>query len=304
MENLYLRQELQQRYGFHNIIGKNKRMQDIYRVIAKVAPTESTVLIYGQSGTGKELVARAIHYNSPRAAAPLVALNCAAIPDNLLESELFGHERGAFTGADRRRIGKFEPGLLGGLDGIVSNAGVTLTADFLGISEEQFDRIYGLNIRGQFFCAQQAVRHMIQRGEELRNAAEKIWAGGSVVNISSVHGLVGCPGHSVYAGTKGAINAFSRELAMELLSAHIRVNVIAPGTIEVPSYWKVQPDYTREFGNFMVPWGRVGVPADVGHLAVYLLSDASEFMTGQVLYLDGGLTAKMALPYQPPAGER
>ena len=206
--------------------------------------------------------------------------------------------------AECRRVVDEAADFLGGLDGIVSNAGVTLTSDFLGVSEEQFDRIYGLNIRGQFFCAQQAVRHMIQRGEELRNAAEKIWAGGSVVNISSVHGLVGCPGHSVYAGTKGAINAFSRELAMELLSAHIRVNVIAPGTIEVPSYWKVQPDYTREFGNFMVPWGRVGVPADVGHLAVYLLSDASEFMTGQVLYLDGGLTAKMALPYQPPAGER
>jgi NAD(P)-dependent dehydrogenase (short-subunit alcohol dehydrogenase family) len=206
--------------------------------------------------------------------------------------------------AECRRVVDEAAAFLGGLDGIVSNAGVTLTSDFLGVSEEQFDRIYGLNIRGQFFCAQQAVRHMIQRGEELRNAAEKIWAGGSVVNISSVHGLVGCPGHSVYAGTKGAINAFSRELAVELLPAHIRVNVIAPGTIEVPSYWKVQPDYTREFGNFMVPWGRVGLPADVAHLAVYLLSDASEFMTGQVLYLDGGLTAKMALPYQPPAGER
>jgi len=203
-----------------------------------------------------------------------------------------------------RRVVDEAAAFLGGLDGIVNNAGMTLTADFLGVSEEQFDRIYDLNIRGQFFCVQQAIRHMIQRGEELRSAAEKIWAGGSVVNISSVHGLVGCPGHSVYAGTKGAINAFSRELAVELLPAHIRVNVIAPGTIEVPSYWKVQPDYTREFGNWMVPWGRVGLPADVAHLAVYLLSDASEFMTGQVLYLDGGLTAKMALPYQPPAGER
>jgi NAD(P)-dependent dehydrogenase (short-subunit alcohol dehydrogenase family) len=206
--------------------------------------------------------------------------------------------------AECRRVVDEAAAFLGGLDGIVSNAGVTLTSDFLEVSEAQFDRIYGLNIRGQFFCAQQAVRHMIRRGAELRSRPGKAWAGGSVINISSVHGLVGCPGHSVYAGTKGAINAFSRELAMELLPAHIRVNVVAPGTIEVPSYWKVQPDYTREFGNWMVPWGRVGLPADVGHLAVYLLSDAAEFMTGQTLYLDGGLTAKMALPYQPPAGER
>ena len=206
--------------------------------------------------------------------------------------------------AECRRVVDEAAAFLGGLDGIVSNAGVTLTADFLGVSEAQFDRIYDLNIRGQFFCAQQAVRHMIQRGEKLRSAAQKTWAGGSVVNISSVHGLVGCPGHSVYAGTKGAINAFSRALAMELLPAHVRVNVIAPGTIEVPSYWKVQPDYTREFGNRLVPWGRVGLPGDVGHLAIYLLSDASEFMSGQVLYLDGGLSARMALPYQPPAGER
>ena len=241
----------------------------------------------------------ALHYASSAAGAMEAASQIAALGRRAIAIQ------GDLTSvAECRRVVDEAAEFLGGLDGIVSNAGVTLTSDFLGISEEQFDRIYGLNIRGQFFCAQQAVRHMIQRGEELRNLAEKTWAGGSVVNISSVHGLVGCPGHSVYAGTKGAINAFSRELAMELLPAHIRVNVIAPGTIEVPSYWKVQPDYTREFGNFMVPWGRVGVPADVGHLAVYLLSDASEFMTGQVLYLDGGLTAKMALPYQPPAGER
>ena len=203
--------------------------------------------------------------------------------------------------ADCRRVVDEATAYLGGLDGLVSNAGLTLTNDFLDVTEEQFERIYHLNIRGQFFSAQQAVRHILARGAALR-AAGAAWAGGSVVNISSVHGQVGLPGHSVYAGTKGAINTFSRELAVELLPAHIRVNVIAPGTIEVASYWN--GEYTRELGNSMVPWGRVGLPADVAHLAVYLLSDASEFMTGQTLHLDGGLTAKMALPYQPPAGER
>ena len=194
---------------------------------------------------------------------------------------------------------------LGGLDGLVSNAGITATIKFLEMTEEKFDRIFNLNIRGEYFCAQQAVRHMIQRGEELhRLHPENTWAGASIVNISSVHGFVGCSSHSAYAATKGAINAFSRELAVELCPAHIRVNVIAPGTIEVPSYFTLDPGYTREDGNAIVPWGRVGLPADVGYLAAYLLSDASEFMTGQVLYFDGGLTAKMALPIQPTEGER
>lgn len=194
---------------------------------------------------------------------------------------------------------------LGGLDGLVSNAGVTATIKFLDMNEEKFDRIFNLNIRGEYFCAQQAVRHMLKRGEELRRLhPERPWAGASIVNISSVHGFVGCAGHSAYAGTKGAINAFSRELAVELCPQHIRVNVVAPGSIEVPSYFTLDPNYNREEGNKMVPWGRVGLPADVGYLAAYLLSDASEFMTGQVIYFDGGLTAKMALPIQPAEGER
>jgi len=98
-------------------------------------------------------------------------------------------------------------------------------------------------------------------------------------------------------------NAFTRELAIELLPLHIRANVLAPGTIEVPSYWRKSPDYTREVGDKIMPWGRVGLPEDVGYLAAYLISDMSEFMTGSVLYFDGGLTAKMALPEQPPQSE-
>ncbi len=108
LENLYLRQELQEKYGFHNIVGKSKKMQEIYRIIAKVAPTESTVLIYGQSGTGKELIARAIHYNSPRRDKQFVTVDCAVLSENLLESELFGHVRGSFTGAVTTKPGLFE----------------------------------------------------------------------------------------------------------------------------------------------------------------------------------------------------
>lgn len=108
LENIYLRQELQEKYGFHNIVGKSKKMQEIYKIITKVAPTDSTVLIYGQSGTGKELIARAIHFNSPRRERQFVPVDCAVLSENLLESELFGHIRGSFTGAVTTKLGLFE----------------------------------------------------------------------------------------------------------------------------------------------------------------------------------------------------
>ncbi len=107
-ENLQLRQQLREKYRFENLIGHSQAMQSIQKMVERVADTDSTVLIFGESGTGKELVARALHYNSHRRERPLVVVNCSAIPQDLLESELFGHEQGAFTGAVRTRIGKFE----------------------------------------------------------------------------------------------------------------------------------------------------------------------------------------------------
>ncbi len=107
-ENRTLKKELSQKYRFENIIGTSKGMQEIYNLIAKVANTESTILIQGESGTGKELVARALHFNSSRQHQPFVTINCSALPENLLESELFGHKKGAFTGAVQDKIGLFE----------------------------------------------------------------------------------------------------------------------------------------------------------------------------------------------------
>lgn len=104
-----LKDELKERYLLENgIIGNSAPMREVYKTIGKVAPSDMTVLIQGESGTGKELIARAIHYNSPRLVKPFIAMNCAAIPKELLESELFGHEKGAFTGATERKPGKFE----------------------------------------------------------------------------------------------------------------------------------------------------------------------------------------------------
>jgi DNA-binding NtrC family response regulator len=106
--NVLLTQALEKRYSFDNILGKNARMQEVFELISDIADTDSTVLIQGESGTGKELIARAIHFNSDRKTKPFVVANCSAYSQNLLESELFGHEKGSFTGAIRRKIGRFE----------------------------------------------------------------------------------------------------------------------------------------------------------------------------------------------------
>ncbi|WP_447977145.1 sigma-54-dependent transcriptional regulator [Candidatus Nitrospira bockiana] len=103
-----LRAQVAHRYGFDNLIGKSPAMREIYAKIAQVADTRTTVLITGESGTGKELVARALHFNSARKDKPFIAINCAALPETLIESELFGHEKGAFTDAQSRRMGQFE----------------------------------------------------------------------------------------------------------------------------------------------------------------------------------------------------
>jgi len=107
-ENILLRQQLRKKYRFENFVGDSKPIQKVFELIEKVADTDSTVLITGESGTGKELIAKAIHYNSCRRDNHMVVINCGAIPEELLESELFGHEKGAFTGAHKTRIGRFE----------------------------------------------------------------------------------------------------------------------------------------------------------------------------------------------------
>jgi Nif-specific regulatory protein len=141
-ENLRLREDIQLQ---HNMIGESPRMREVYQFVSRVAPTASTVLIYGESGTGKELIARAIHQNSPRAAKPFVAINCAALTETLLESELFGHEKGAFTGAFAQKKGKLEVADGGTLFlDEVAELVLVLQAKLLrAIQERQFERVGG-----------------------------------------------------------------------------------------------------------------------------------------------------------------
>jgi len=144
-ENLLLREEYTARYGFPRIVGEHPAMQAVTQQVQRLAATDSTVLLLGESGTGKELFARAIHALSPRRSHPFVALNCAAIPEGLVENELFGHERGAYTGAGSRKIGKMELAHRGTifLDEI-GELPIAIQSKLLRVLEEKrFDRVGG-----------------------------------------------------------------------------------------------------------------------------------------------------------------
>ncbi len=157
-ENVYLKEEIKQTFDFEEIIGESNPMKKILAMVKKIAPTLSTVLLRGESGTGKELIARAIHYNSPRRDEPFIKVNCSAIPTNLLESELFGHEKGAFTGAVKSKTGKFELAAGGSifLDEI-GDLELNLQSKLLRVlQEKQFERVGGnetLNIDVRIIAA-------------------------------------------------------------------------------------------------------------------------------------------------------
>src|SRR4029077_15799282 len=144
-ENVALRGEIDQASMFEEIVGTSAALQRVLSLVSKVAPTDATVLITGETGTGKELVARAIHKQSQRSSKPFVSVNCAAIPRDLVASELFGHEKGSFTGALQRRLGRFE--LAGGgtifLDEVGELAADTQVALLRVLQEREFERVGG-----------------------------------------------------------------------------------------------------------------------------------------------------------------
>jgi Nif-specific regulatory protein len=146
-ENSQLRQELRERYEFRNIIGNSRQMRQIYEQVAKVAPSTTTVLVRGESGTGKEMVAHAIHYNSPRADKPFIKVSCGALPEGLIESELFGYEPGAFTDARSQKKGRFELANNGTLflDEVGELSQSTQVKLLRALQEREFERLGGVH---------------------------------------------------------------------------------------------------------------------------------------------------------------
>ena len=184
-------------------------------------------------------------------------------------------------------LGDSAIGFLGGIDCLVNNAGITFNKPFSKVTREQFDKMYHVNIRAQFFLTQRAVERMEKDG------------GGAICNITSIHGVQGAPEHSVYAGTKGAIVAYTRSLAVELAHKNIRVNGIAPGWVTVENYYKVLPGFNepdaKKTAWEKVPVARYGLPIDIARLAVFLCSDDAGYIIGQTIVADGGTTSLMSL---------
>jgi len=169
-ENIFLREKVEERYGLEGLVGKSPQMLKIYDLIETVSQTDTTVLINGESGTGKELVANAIHLRSPRKNGPFIKVNCAALPETLLESELFGHEKGAFTGAIKQRNGRFEMADGGTLFlDEIGDISLAVQVKLLRVLQErQFERVGGnetLSVNVRLICAtQRDLKEEIRKG--------------------------------------------------------------------------------------------------------------------------------------------
>ncbi len=169
-ENIRLRQKVEEKYDFSGIIGRSAKMLDVFEKIKVVAPTDTTVLITGESGTGKELVANAIHYNSHRKKGPFIKVSCAALPETLLEAELFGHEKGAFTGALRQKKGRFELAHKGTLFlDEIGEINQTVQVKLLRVLQErEFERLGGtetIRVDVRIICAtQRDLKKEVQKG--------------------------------------------------------------------------------------------------------------------------------------------
>jgi DNA-binding NtrC family response regulator len=217
-ENLILREEYSTRYGFPRIIGEGAAIREVSQQIQKVAATDSTVLLLGESGTGKELFARAIHHLSPRREQPIVSLNCAAIPEGLVENELFGHEKGAFTGAGARKVGKLDLAHRGTLFlDEIGELPLAMQAKLLRVIEERcFDRVGGTQE------IEVDVRIVVATNRNLRQAiAEKTFREDLYFRISAVP--INIPplrerGNDIFLLTEHFLDSFSKEFAKPALT--------------------------------------------------------------------------------------
>jgi len=182
--------------------------------------------------------------------------------------------------AQAQKLGEAAIAFLGGLDVLVNNAGITWNKPFEQVNVEQFDRVYSVNVRSPFFLTQKCVPSLVE-------------SRGTVINLTSIHAFAGFPEHAVYAGTKGAIVAMTRELAIELAPRGVRVNAIAPGSVMVDNYYKVDPNFDPKKAGRTIPAGFIGEPSDIAKLTLFLASDDARFIVGQTIISDGGTTSWM-----------
>jgi DNA-binding NtrC family response regulator len=185
LENKVLRAQIRDKYSFENIVGQNRKLLDIFDLIQTAANSKATILLTGESGTGKELVAKAIHYNSPRKDMPFIRINCAALPENLIESELFGHEKGAFTGAIKQTKGRFELADGGSLLlDEVSEMDLGLQAKLLRVLQEcEFERVgSGMPVKVDVRVIATSNRNLIDEVKK-RKFREDLYYRLNVINI-------------------------------------------------------------------------------------------------------------------------
>lgn len=175
----------------------------------------------------------------------------------------------------------------GGIDVLVNNAGLQQDAAFIEMTIEQWNRVIGINLTGMFLCSRRAVREFMKQGQ--RDEISR--ARGKIICMSSVHEVIPWAGHVNYAASKGGVKLFMQSVAQELAPQKIRVNSIGPGAIQTPintSAWET-PEALDALLT-LIPYGRIGVPEDIGRAAVWLASDDSDYVTGQTLFVDGGMT--------------
>lgn len=178
-------------------------------------------------------------------------------------------------------------GEFGALDILVGNAGIQMDAPFDEMTVEQWDRVIGVNLRGQFLCARAAVRAFKRQGVR----KDVSCAAGKIICISSVHEVVPWAGHVNYAASKGGVMLMMKSVAQEVARFRIRVNSIAPGAIRTPintSAWST-PEAYRELMK-LIPYNRIGEPEEIGRAAVWLASDDSDYINGTTIFVDGGMT--------------